>query len=106
MNQIPLGDLVDVKYEQGPQSIKSEDGFLQGYVLFDKEDGYSEVEVVNNAQEYIDKKIESGELIVPAGINFRFAGNYEQQLRANKRLGLVIPIALLMIFLILYFFSV
>lgn len=102
-NQIPVGDLVEIKYELGPQSIKSEDGFLQGYVLFDKEDGYSEVEVVNNAQEYIDKKIESGELIVPAGINFRFAGNYEQQLRANKRLSLVIPIALVLIFLILYF---
>ena len=102
-NQIPLGDLVDVNYEQGPQSIKSEDGFLQGYVLFDKKKGYSEVEVVNNAQEYIDQKIESGELKVPAGINFRFAGNYEQQLRANKRLSLVIPIALILIFLILYF---
>lgn len=102
-NQIPLGDLVEVKYELGPQSIKSEDGFLQGYVLFDKEKGYSEVDVVHNAQKYIDGKIESGELKVPAGINFRFAGNYEQQLRANKRLSLVIPIALVIIFLILYF---
>jgi len=102
-NQIPLGDLIRVKYEQGPQSIKSEDGFLIGYVLFDKEENYSEVDVVENAQNYLDEKIANGELEVPFGITYRFAGNYEQQLRANKRLGIVIPIALILIFLILYF---
>lgn len=100
--QVPLGDLVEIKYEQGPQAIKSEDGFLVGYVLFDKEDGYSEVELVNDIQDFLDKKIESGELVIPNGINYQFAGNYQQQVRANKRLGIVIPIALLLIFLILY----
>lgn len=101
--QIPLGDLVEIKYEQGPQSIKSEDGFLVGYVLFDKEDGYSEVELVNEAQEYLESKIASGILKVPSGVTYQFAGTYEQQLRANKRLRIVIPIALVLIFLILYF---
>lgn len=101
--QIPLGDLVEIEYEQGPQAIKSEDGFLVGYVLFDKEAGYAEVEVVNNAQNYLQDKIENGELTLPAGINYKFAGNYEQQIRANKRLSIVIPIALALIFLILYF---
>ena len=101
--QIPLGDLVEIKYEQGPQAIKSEDGFLVGYVLFDKESGFAEVEVVNNAQNYLQNKIDDGELTLPAGINYKFAGNYEQQVRANKRLSIVIPIALALIFLILYF---
>ena len=101
--QIPLGDVVDIKYEPGPQSIKSEDGFLIGYVLLDKEKGYSEVEVVNNAQNYLQEKIDNGQLKVPAGISYKFAGNYEQQVRANKRLAIVIPIALALIFLILYF---
>ncbi len=101
--QVPLGDLVDIKYEQGPQAIKSEDGFLIGYVLFDKEEGYSEVEVVNNAQAYLDKKEAEGKIIRPNGVSYKFAGNYEQQLRASKRLAIVIPIALAMIFLILYF---
>jgi Cu(I)/Ag(I) efflux system membrane protein CusA/SilA len=101
--QIPLGELVDIKYEQGPQSIKSEDGFLTGYVLFDREDGYSEVDVVKNAQNYLSEKTEAGQLDVPNGVAYRFAGNYEQQLRANKRLSLVIPIALAIIFLMLYF---
>jgi Cu(I)/Ag(I) efflux system membrane protein CusA/SilA len=99
---VSLGEFVDVNYEQGPQAIKSEDGFLVGYVLFDKEDGYAEVEVVNNAQTYFQKLRDSGELEIPSGINYDFAGNYEQQVRANKRLGLVVPIALALIFIILY----
>jgi Cu(I)/Ag(I) efflux system membrane protein CusA/SilA len=102
-NQIPIGDLVKIRYEQGAQSIKSEDGFLIGYVLFDRETQYSEVEVVNNAQRYLEEQIDQGLLQVPAGISYRFAGNYEQQVRATKRLSLVVPIALAIIFLILYF---
>ena len=101
--QIPLGDLVEIKYEAGAQSIKSEDGFLIGYVLFDREKDYSEVEVVNNAQEHLTTLISQSELQVPAGISYRFAGNYEQQVRASKRLAIVVPIALAIIFLILYF---
>merc|ERR1711974_437612 len=50
---VPLGELVDIRYEQGPQVIKSEDTFLIGYVLFDKLDGYAEVDVVENAQALI-----------------------------------------------------
>lgn len=100
--QIPLGEVVDIRYEQGPQSIKSEDGFLVGYVLFDKEEGYAEVQVVNSAQKHLEQLIDEGALILPAAVNYNFAGNYEQQVRANKRLSLVIPIALVLIFLILY----
>lgn len=101
--QIPLGDLVTIRYEQGAQSIKSEDGFLIGYVLFDREKEYSEVEVVNHAQNYLKAQIDNGTLAIPAGISYRFAGNYEQQVRASKRLNIVVPIALAIIFLILYF---
>ncbi|PHN01877.1 efflux RND transporter permease subunit [Flavilitoribacter nigricans] len=101
--QIPLGELVTIRYEPGPQSIKSEDGFLIGYVLFDREGDYSEVEVVHNAQNYLQQLIDEGTLEVPAGISYRFAGTYEQQVRASKRLSVVVPIALAIIFLILYF---
>ncbi len=102
-NQIPLSQLVEIKYEQGPQAIKSEDGFLVGYVLFDKEKNYSDGAAVKNAQRYLNQKIKEGTLKVPAGINYNFAGNYEQQIRANKKLSIVIPIALILILLILYF---
>jgi Cu(I)/Ag(I) efflux system membrane protein CusA/SilA len=100
---IPLSELATIRYEQGPQVIKSEDTFLVGYVLFDKLDGFAEVNVVENAQALIQGKIDSGELIVPKGINYQFTGTYENQLRAEKTLSVVVPLALAIIFLILYF---
>ena len=100
---IPLSELATIRYEQGPQVIKSEDTFLVGYVLFDKLDGFSEVDVVENAQALFKEKIASGELTVPKGITYQFTGTYENQLRAEKTLAIVVPLALAIIFLILYF---
>lgn len=102
-SQIPLGELVKVNYVRGPQLIKSENTFLVGYVIFDKKEGYAEVDVVENAQAYLKKKIDDGEFIVPAGLSYVFTGNYENQIRATKRLMIVVPISLIVIFLILYF---
>ena len=100
---IPLSELVEIKYEQGPQMIKSEDTFLIGYVLFDKEQGEAEVTVVERAQKAINGAVERGELVIPKGINYKFTGTYENQIRAEKTLSIVVPLALLIIFLILYF---
>ncbi|MPQ46645.1 cation transporter [Marinifilum sp. N1E240] len=102
-NSVPLQDLAKIEYVQGPQVIKSENTFQVGYVIFDKEEGYSEVDIVEATQEYIADKIDQGELKVPAGISYQFTGNYENQIRAEKRLGIVIPVVLIIIFLILYF---
>jgi Cu(I)/Ag(I) efflux system membrane protein CusA/SilA len=102
-SSVPLGELVSIRYEQGAQVIKSEDTFLIGYVLFDKLNDYAEVGVVENAQALIQSKIDSGELVVPKGINYQFTGTYENQLRAEKTLSVVVPLALFIIFLILYF---
>ncbi len=101
--QIPLSQLVDFEYKKGPQAIKSENTFLVGYVLFDKREGHAEVDVVNEAQAIIESKIATGDLVVPAGINYKFSGSYENQIRAVKRLAIVIPISLLVIFLLLFF---
>ncbi|QXP69326.1 efflux RND transporter permease subunit [Polaribacter sp. R2A056_3_33] len=100
---VPLSELATIKYEQGPQVIKSEDTFLVGYVLFDKIDGFAEVDVVENAQALFQQKIDSGALTVPKGISYKFTGTYENQLRAEKTLAVVVPLALAIIFLILYF---
>ncbi len=102
-NPILLKELVTIRYEQGPQMIKSEDTFLIGYVLFDKLDGEAEVNVVERAQKAIQGTIDRGELIIPKGINYQFTGTYENQIRAEKTLAVVVPLALLIIFLILYF---
>jgi Cu(I)/Ag(I) efflux system membrane protein CusA/SilA len=100
---IPLGQLASIEYTRGPQLIKSENTFLVGYVIFDKKPQYAEVDVVENAQKYLNEKIDDGTLVLPAGVNYKFTGNYENQIRATKRLMVVIPIALVIIFLILYF---
>ena len=102
-SSIPLSELATIKYEQGAQVIKSEDTFLIGYVLFDKLNDYAEVSVVENAQDLIQSKIDLGELVVPKGVNYQFTGTYENQLRAEKTLSVVVPLALIIIFLILYF---
>ena len=102
-SSVPLGELVSIRYEQGPQVIKSEDTFLVGYVLFDKLNGFAEVNVVKNAQALIQERIDSGVLRIPKGINYKFTGTYKNQIRAEKTLSLVVPLALLIIFLILYF---
>ncbi|WP_340077725.1 efflux RND transporter permease subunit [Leptobacterium sp. I13] len=101
--QIPLGALATIEYLRGPQVIKSEDTFLTGYVLFDKKEGYSEVTVVNDAASYIQKSIASGALKVPKGVSYKFSGSYENQVRATKRLSIVIPLSLLIVFMLLYF---
>lgn len=100
--QIPLGQLASIEYVRGPQVIKSEDTFLTGYVLFDKKDEFAEGQVVEAAQQKISDAIDSGQLRVPHGIRYKFAGNYENQIRAENRLLIVMPIALALIFLILY----
>jgi len=101
--QVPLGELVDIGYTRGPQMIRSENTFLNGYVIFDKIAGKAEVDVVEEAQQFLKDKIDSGELLLPAGVSYAFAGNYEQQMRATKRLAIVIPISLALVFLLLYF---
>lgn len=101
--QIPLAQLVDFDYLQGPQMIKSEETFLVSYVLFDKREGFAEVDVVNDAQAAIQERIASGDLVVPPGVSYKFSGNYENQVRAEKRLSLIVPLVLAIIFLILYF---
>ena len=55
------------------------------------------------SQRFINAKIDSGELVIPPGVKYKFTGNYENQIRATKRLAIIVPICLLVIFLILYF---
>jgi Cu(I)/Ag(I) efflux system membrane protein CusA/SilA len=101
--QIPITELAEIRYVRGPQVIKSEDTFLTGYVLFDMKPGNAEVDVVEDCQRYLQAKIHSGELVLPSGISYTFAGSYENQIRAQKTLSIVLPLAMFAIFMILYF---
>ncbi|MDP1725276.1 MAG: efflux RND transporter permease subunit [Bacteroidota bacterium] len=101
--QVPLGEIAAIDYTRGAQMIRSENTFLNGYVIFDKNEGKAEVDVVEEATQILQEKLSSGTLVLPAGVSYKFAGNYEHQLRATKRLAIVIPISLLLILLLLYF---
>jgi len=100
--QIPLGQLADIRYTRGPQVIKGEDGFLVGYVLFDRETGWAEVDVVEQCRDYLERAVSEGRLVVPPGIGYTFIGSYQNQLRAQKTLNVVLPLALWLIFMVLY----
>jgi Cu(I)/Ag(I) efflux system membrane protein CusA/SilA len=102
-SQIPLEQLAEIGFFRGPQVIKSEDTALIGYVLFDMMAGEAEVDVIERADRYLQEKIDSGELVLPAGVSYKFAGTYENQIRSQKTLMIVLPLALFLIFLILYF---
>lgn len=95
--------MANIVYRRGPQVIKSENTFLTGYVLFDMKPGNAEVDVVEEAQRYLQGKIDAKELHILAGVSYLFAGSYENQVRSEKRLKLILPIALFAIFMILYF---
>ena len=101
--QVPLKELADIEYSRGAQMIQSENTFLVGYVIFDKLSGRAEVDVVKEASNLLEAKVKSGELVLPKGVSYKFAGNYEQQQRATDRLMIVVPLALLIVLLVLYF---
>lgn len=100
--QVPLNLVATIRYTRGPMQIKSENTFLVSYVLFDKKQGYAEVDAVEAAQRYLRHKVERGEIPLPPGVSFVFAGSYEHQVRSEQTLKIVIPLALALILLVLY----
>ena len=100
--EIPLEQVAKIAYVRGPQVIKAEDTFLTGYVTFDRVSSMAEAEVVEMAQDYLRDLVKSGELELPEGVTYAFTGSYENQVRSEQRLKLLIPIALALILLILY----
>lgn len=101
--QIPITQLAEIRYVRGPEMIKSEDTSLVGYVLFDKKPDYAEVDVVQAADNLIKQKESSGQFVRPTGVLVTFTGTYESQLRAQKTLSVILPLALFAIFMLIYF---
>jgi Cu(I)/Ag(I) efflux system membrane protein CusA/SilA len=94
--QIPLGELADIGVTLGPAMIREENGMLAGYVFVDMADidigGY-----VTQA-----KKAVAAQLHLPAGYALQWSGQFENMLRVRERLKIVVPLALLIIFTLLY----
>jgi Cu(I)/Ag(I) efflux system membrane protein CusA/SilA len=91
-----------VRYVRGPQAIKSEDTFLVAYVIFDKQAGLAEVDVVEQARAHLARLRDDGALDVPEGVSWQFAGSFENQVRSERTLMVVLPVVLLLIVLVLH----
>lgn len=95
---IPLSAVADVSISEGPPMINSENAMLRGTVLFNVRDR-DLGSTVKEAQEKLNKMFTK----LPKGYNLEWSGQWENQIRANKTLTLIMPIVLLIIFMVLYF---
>ena len=94
---IPLGQLAAITTTSGPPAIKDEDGMLTGWVYVDVTPDRDIGGYVNEAQALIAQKVK-----IPPGYYLGWSGQFEYMQRARKRLELVVPVTLLIIFLLLY----
>ena len=94
--QIPISEVARVYYSRGPAMIRDEDGALTGYVYLNL-NTHNYGGFVSDAEKQIDQK-----LALPAGYTWRWAGEYEFEMRAKQRLKIILPIVFFVIFLLLY----
>lgn len=95
---IPLEAVADVKVSDGPPMINSENAMLRGSVLFnvrDRDLGSTVKDAQNKLNTLMTK--------MPKGYYIEWSGQWENQIRANKTLSMIIPIVILIIFMVLYF---
>lgn len=99
--QIPLAQVVTIKSVLGPQEIKGERGLLVGYVTMNTRDR-DEISVVEDAEQVLQNALRSGELKLPAGYYWEWSGQFENQVRATKRMQILVPLCLIIMFVMLY----
>ena len=101
--RVPLAELVGpFESVPGPQMIKSEDASKVAYVTFDTARGVAEVDAARQVEDFLDGRRDSGRLKLPKGVTYRLDGSFRSEQQANQTLKIVVPVALGLIFLILY----
>ncbi len=95
---IPLEAVADIKLSEGPPMINSENAMLRGTVLFNVR-GRDLGSTVSEAREKLDKMV----IRLPKGYFLEWSGQYENLIRSEKTLKLILPIVLVVIFLSMYF---
>jgi Cu(I)/Ag(I) efflux system membrane protein CusA/SilA len=100
--QVPLGEVARVEFTRGPQMIRSEDTFKAAYVTFGAARGLAETTVVEAARAALERAIADGALVTPPGVTWRLAGTWEAKVRSDARLAVLIPLALVLIFVVLH----
>jgi Cu(I)/Ag(I) efflux system membrane protein CusA/SilA len=94
--QIPLAQLADIEFVAGPAMLRDENGMLSGYVYVDLA-GRDVGGYVEEAKKAVAKSLE-----LPTGYTIAWSGQYESMQRVVKRLWLVVPVTLFLIFILLY----
>lgn len=95
---IPLSSVANIAITEGPPMINSENAMLRGTLLFNVR-GRDMGSTVADAKERLERAIDN----LPQGYYLEWSGQYENQVRAQNRLMLIIPIVLLIILVVLYF---
>jgi Cu(I)/Ag(I) efflux system membrane protein CusA/SilA len=94
--QIPLTQVADVRFVNGPPMVPSEDGKLVGFVFIDPGDR-AVADYVEEARQTVSEQVQ-----LPAGVRLAWTGQYRYFERAKSKLKLVVPITLLIVFLLLH----
>jgi Cu(I)/Ag(I) efflux system membrane protein CusA/SilA len=94
--QIPMGELAELQMVQGPSMLRNENGMLSSYVYVDVT-GRDIGTYVHDA-----KKVVSETVKLPTGVSLVWSGQYENMIRVQERLKVIIPITLFIIILLLY----
>jgi len=95
--QVPLGQLAELRFTTGPPMIRSEDGKLVGFVFVDLLPERAIGDYVEEARQVVAREVE-----LPPGVRLEWAGQFLYLERARERLGMVVPVTLLIVFLLLY----
>ena len=94
--QIPLGELADIEIRKGPPAIKTEGSRPNAWIYVD----LSDIDVGTYVE--MARRAVREQVVLPAGYNLIWSGQYEYMVRAKERLMYVIPMTLIIIFLIIY----
>ena len=95
--QVPIAQLADIRIVKGPPVVKSENARKSAFVYIDLA-GIDVGSYVKTARQTVQEKLE-----LPPGYSLLWSGQYEYMVRAQKRLMIVVPMTLMIIFLLLYF---
>ncbi len=103
VSHVRLGDVARVQVTSGPPMVKDESGLLVGYVYVDVDDGVDLGTYVGDARAAVDAAVARGEVRLPEGGRVRWTGQYELLKEMEQRMKWLVPVALLLVVLLLYF---
>ncbi|AEL28006.1 CusA/CzcA family heavy metal efflux RND transporter [Cyclobacterium marinum] len=95
--QVPIKEVADISYVPGPMQISRDNTYRRTYVGVNTR-GRDVESVVNDIQKKLDAQLD-----LPPGYYISYGGEFENLERAKSRLAIVVPIALFLIFVLLYF---